>query len=52
MAVYYLTEPSKNTSERGKALFSPTEDQEGDKEIANLIKDRSSVENSSSVYRK
>ena len=52
LALYYLTEASKRTPKRGKALFAPTQDQIGDKNIEELIKKRSSVSQASSVYQK
>jgi hypothetical protein len=51
MAVYYLTLPPKNVNERCKALFAPTKDQDGDKEVIDLIHKRSNINFSSSVYK-
>lgn len=50
LAAYYLTTPSINIDKRGKALFSPTEQQKGDKKILALIKDRANINSASSVY--
>ena len=52
LALYYLTDPPENSEKRGKALFSPTEEQKGNKEIEELIKKRSSEVFASSVYQK
>jgi len=52
LAIYYLTEPSVNVNERGKALFSPTEKQQNDIEVLEFIKKRSSVKTAKSVYLK
>ena len=50
LAVYYLTEPPADVDERGKALFAPTEEQQHDAEVMELIKKRSSIATASSVY--
>ena len=50
IAVYYLCEPNESVDTRGKALFAPTKEQEGDESIEELIKKRSSVEGARSVY--
>jgi hypothetical protein len=50
LAVYYLCDAPENISERGKALFAPTEDQKGDSEILELIKRRSSTRDAENVY--
>ena len=52
LALYYLTEASSTSAKRGKALFAPTKDQIGDKNIEELIKKRSSVSEASTVYQK
>ena len=52
LAIYYLTEPSVNVNERGKALFAPTEKQQNDVEVLEFIKKRSSVKTAKSVYLK
>lgn len=51
LAVYYLCEPRKTASDRGRALFAPGSDQTNDPEILELIKLRGQVQTSSSVYR-
>jgi len=52
LATYYLCEPRKEAAERGRALFAPTDSQKGNAEIEELIKLRSGVNTSESVYRK
>lgn len=51
LAVYYVTEPAENASDRGKALFVPREDQRDNPEILELIKKRSQVATAESVYK-
>tara|TARA_B100001057_G_C22842581_1_gene947681 strand:- start:1164 stop:1943 length:780 start_codon:yes stop_codon:yes gene_type:complete len=51
IAVYYLCIPPKNISRRGKALYAPTLDQENDKTVLKLIKERSSVSRARDTYR-
>lgn len=51
LAIYYLCEPSVKTSERGKALFVPSESQRGDKQIMELIEKRSNLSTAASVYK-
>jgi Rps23 Pro-64 3,4-dihydroxylase Tpa1-like proline 4-hydroxylase len=51
IAVYYLQTPEYNASERVKALFAPSEEQEGNSEIEELIKIRSNIETASNVYK-
>ncbi len=51
IAVYYLSAPRQAASERGRALFAPTANQADDPEILELIKKRSQVGTSGSVYR-
>jgi len=51
MAVYYLCEPPKNINKRGKALFAPTDEQENDKAVIDLIKKRSDIKTASSTYK-
>lgn len=51
LAIYYLTEPSPDVSDRGKAFFAPTAEQKDDPEVLNLIKNRSSISTASSVYK-
>jgi len=43
IAMYYLREPSLTADLRMRALFSPTEEQKGDKEIEELIMRRSQI---------
>lgn len=50
LAVYYLCDPPKKISKRGKALFAPSEAQINDKEVLELIKKRSSVKHANKVY--
>ena len=52
LAIYYLTTPPSDVDKRGKALFAPTDDQKGDKDIEELIDKRSKVETASEVYKK
>jgi Rps23 Pro-64 3,4-dihydroxylase Tpa1-like proline 4-hydroxylase len=52
LALYYLTDPPVGVDKRGKALFAPTDEQKGDKNIEELIKKRSSISGASSVYKK
>lgn len=51
IAVYYLCEPEAGISKRGKALFAPSDEQKGDKEILELIKKRASVASAKDVYK-
>lgn len=50
VAVYYLTEPAAHADPRGKALFAPTKEQEGDAAVLELIRVRSQVAGARSVY--
>jgi hypothetical protein len=50
IATYYLCEPRKGVSDRGKALFAPYGDQASDPEILELIRLRSQVTAAASVY--
>jgi Rps23 Pro-64 3,4-dihydroxylase Tpa1-like proline 4-hydroxylase len=50
LAMYYLCDPVKNVNTRGKALFSPTKDQEDDLKVLSLIKKRSNIKTSSDSY--
>lgn len=52
IAIYYLCEPSNNADPRGRALFAPREEQRGNLEIEELIRLRSGINTSSSVYKK
>ena len=50
LAVYYLCAPPRDVEKRGKALFAPTEDQQDDPEILDLIRKRSDVNEAATVY--
>jgi len=52
MAVYYLTVPGHNVDPRGRALFAPYKNQANDPEVLELIRQRSNVSTSNSVYKK
>ena len=52
LAIYYLTTPPENVDMRGKALFAPTDDQKGNKDIEKLIEKRAKVESAADVYKK
>ena len=45
IAIYYLCNLPTNVSKRGRALFSPNENQKNDKEVLDLIKSRSIIKN-------
>jgi Rps23 Pro-64 3,4-dihydroxylase Tpa1-like proline 4-hydroxylase len=51
LAVYYVSDPADNASDRGKALFVPREDQKHNPEILELIEKRSQVATAESVYK-
>lgn len=51
LAAYFLCDASANVDPRGKALFAPTREQEGDAEILELIKKRSAIDTAASVYK-
>ena len=51
IAVYYLCDPPKNVDNRGKAFFAPTQEQENDQEVLELIKKRSSINSAHKVYK-
>ena len=51
LAVYYLCEPEKGADVRGRALFAPTQQQENNPEVLDLIKKRSEVNTSSGTYK-
>lgn len=51
LAIYYLCEPRQSAAERGRALFAPSGEQANDLEVLELIKLRSQVQTSGSVYR-
>ena len=50
LAIYYLCKPQQGISDRGKALFSPSEEQRKDESVYELIRKRSSIRSASSVY--
>lgn len=50
LAVYYLTDAPSDVDQRGKALFAPTNEQEGDDSVLELIRKRSDVTTAASVY--
>ncbi len=50
VAVYYLTSPRRDVSDRAKALYAPTKDQENDKSVLNFIKQRSDIKLASKKY--
>lgn len=51
IAIYYLAEPVEGAPERSRALYAPTEDQQDDPEILDLIRKRADLQKSKSVYR-
>lgn len=51
LAAYFLCEAPANIDHRGKALFAPTKEQEGDADILELIEKRSDVSAAASVYK-
>lgn len=52
IAVYYLRPAPEGTDPRGKALFAPTAEQEGDLEVLELIRMRADERTASTIYRK
>jgi hypothetical protein len=50
LAAYYLTDPPAGVDPRGKALYSPTEDQKDDPAVLELIRRRADVRTASSVW--
>ncbi len=52
LAVYYLCKPTGSVDPRKRALFAPTEEQKGDKEVQDLIEKRADVNLSKTVYVK
>lgn len=52
LAIYYLSNLTKLTNTRSKALFAPTEKQRGNKKITYLIKKRASSNSAKNVYIK
>lgn len=51
LAVYYMCEARSSAAERGRALFAPHGEQSSDPKVLELIKLRSQVQTSGSVYR-
>lgn len=51
LAVYYLIPPPEQTEDRGKALFSPFEEQENDEAVLALIAARARSDSAASVYQ-
>jgi hypothetical protein len=51
LAVYYLCEPRRTAADRGRALFAPHGGQANDPKVLELIKLRSQVQSSGTVYR-
>ena len=51
LAAYFLCDPPENINERGKALFAPSADQIGNREIIELIKKRANVDTAAAVYK-
>ncbi len=51
LAAYFLCEPPVNVDFRGRALFAPREEQNGDADIEELIRARANVASSEKVYR-
>jgi len=47
LAVYFLCDPREGAAERGRALFAPTEQQAHDREVLELIEQRSRYSSSS-----
>ncbi len=52
LAVYYVTNPPVGVDPRGKALFSPTKEQENDQDVLELIEKRSSTATADKVWKK
>ena len=52
LAVYYLCEPRSEAEDRSRALFVPHKEQENDPDVLELIRKRSNVQTSESVYKK
>ena len=51
IAIYYLQDPPADVDRRSRALFTPTENQKGNKEIEELIEKRSDINKSKEVYK-
>ena len=52
LAIYYLSKPRTNASNRSRALFAPYKDQENNEAILDLIKKRSQISTAKDVYVK
>ncbi len=50
IAAYYLTPAPAESEDRGKALFAPTAEQEGDEQVRELIERRARVDAAASTY--
>lgn len=51
LAAYYLCEPPPNVDRRGRALFAPRPEQEGDERVERIIRLRGDERTSLGVYR-
>jgi hypothetical protein len=51
LAIYYMRQPAEGVDRRGRALFAPREEQQGDEAVLETIRLRSNVATSSKVYR-
>ena len=51
IAVYYLTTPTEGEEQRGKALFAPTQGQEKNEEVLDLIAKRAQTASAANVYK-
>lgn len=51
LAVYYLCEPEEDAPGHQRALYAPTKEQEGDKEVLQIIKDRVDAMKYKDVYK-
>lgn len=51
LAVYYLTEPSRDANERERALFAPRDEQRGNLEVEDLIRKRADSFLYKTVYK-
>jgi hypothetical protein len=51
LAIYYMREPVEGADKRGRALFAPRHEQEGDEAVLETIRLRSNVTTSRNVYR-
>jgi hypothetical protein len=50
LAIYYLIIPDQSAAKNFRALFAPREEQKNDKSVIDLIKKRSTLEQSKEVY--